>query len=221
MPAILFGSISTLADTSELQRQAFNEAFVTHGLDWRWERDQYVAMLEGNGGAARIAAYAEVRGETVDAAAVHETKSTIFQERLGASPVAPRDGVLDTIRGAKQAGMRLGVVTTTSPANLSALFGALAPGLDADDFDVVVSAGDVEEPEPDPAAYRYALQRLGEDAAACVAIEDNVGGASAAAAAGVTCVAFPNENTALHHFPTAERVERLDLHDLQRRIETG
>jgi hypothetical protein len=34
MSAILFGSISTLADTSELQRRAFNEAFSAHGLDW-------------------------------------------------------------------------------------------------------------------------------------------------------------------------------------------
>ena len=38
MSAILFGSISTLADTSELQRRAFNEAFEAHGLDWNWSR---------------------------------------------------------------------------------------------------------------------------------------------------------------------------------------
>ena len=36
MSAILFGSISTIADTSELQRQAFNQAFKAHGLDWDW-----------------------------------------------------------------------------------------------------------------------------------------------------------------------------------------
>ena len=34
MATILFGSISTLADTSELQRQAFNDAFKAYGLDW-------------------------------------------------------------------------------------------------------------------------------------------------------------------------------------------
>jgi hypothetical protein len=36
---ILFGSISTVADTSELQREAFNAAFAEHGLDWRWDPD--------------------------------------------------------------------------------------------------------------------------------------------------------------------------------------
>ena len=40
MSAILFGSISTLADTSEMQRAAFNEAFRAHGLDWSWSREE-------------------------------------------------------------------------------------------------------------------------------------------------------------------------------------
>ena len=38
MSAILFGSISTLSDTSEMQRDAFNAAFADAGLDWRGSR---------------------------------------------------------------------------------------------------------------------------------------------------------------------------------------
>ena len=38
MTAILFGSISTLADTSEIQRDSFNQAFAEHGLDWTWDQ---------------------------------------------------------------------------------------------------------------------------------------------------------------------------------------
>ena len=65
MPALLFGSISTLADTSEEQRAAFNEAFARHGVDWRWERDEYRQLLTSNGGAARIAEFAQAaRPET-------------------------------------------------------------------------------------------------------------------------------------------------------------
>ena len=90
MSAILFGSISTLADTSELQREAFNRAFAEHGLNWRWDLDDYRTMLEKSGGADRIAAYAEERGDTVDAAAVHATKSKLFQESLASASVAPR-----------------------------------------------------------------------------------------------------------------------------------
>ncbi|MFT7179418.1 MAG: phosphoglycolate phosphatase-like HAD superfamily hydrolase, partial [Oceanospirillaceae bacterium] len=37
--AILFGSIGTLVETSELQRRAFNQAFSEAGLDWNWSEE--------------------------------------------------------------------------------------------------------------------------------------------------------------------------------------
>ena len=77
MIAILFGSISTLADTSEIQRDSFNQAFVEHGLDWTWDQQEYAGLLGSNGGRDRVAAYAADRGEEVDAEAVHATKSRI------------------------------------------------------------------------------------------------------------------------------------------------
>ncbi len=49
MPAVLFGSISTIVDTSELQREAFNQAFKAHGRKWTWKRDTYQAMLDSSG----------------------------------------------------------------------------------------------------------------------------------------------------------------------------
>ena len=152
MPALLFGSISTVADTSELQRQAFNDAFRAHGLAWRWDRDDYRATLDTSGGQARIAAHAAARGETVDAKAVHETKSKIFQESLATSHLSPRPGVVETLRAAKAAGLKVGLVTTTARENVAALIEALAPDLAGDDFDVIVDVTSVDEPMPDPAA---------------------------------------------------------------------
>ena len=58
----------------------------------------------------------------------------------------------------------------------------------------------VDEPKPSPAAYRFALDKLGVQPDECVAVEDNVGGAKSADDAGITCVAFPNENTVEHDF---------------------
>jgi len=216
MSAILFGSISTVADTSELQRQAFNEAFEAHGLGWRWDRDDYRAMLSVSGGQARIAEYAHSLGQTVDDKAVHETKSTMFQENLATSQLSPRAGVVESIQGAKSNGWKVALVTTTSRDNISALLGALAPDVQAQDFDVIVDATSVEQPKPDKAAYSLALQTLSEAPGDCVAIEDNVGGLRAAVAAGLACVAFPNENTAGLDFDGAERrVDRLDVDELQ------
>ncbi|MEQ3554412.1 HAD-IA family hydrolase [Pseudonocardia nematodicida] len=211
MSAILFGSISTLADTSELQRDAFNRAFEKHGLDWHWDRDTYLGMLESSGGADRIATQAERTGEDVDAAAVHATKSELFRQSLPGAGIGPRPGVLETIRAAKTDGVRLALVTTTSRDNVDALLTALAPDLDRDDFALVVDTSVVDTPKPDPAAYRYALDALGESPDACVAVEDNLGGVAAAVGAALRVVAFPNANTAGHDFAAAtERVDRLD-----------
>lgn len=215
MTAILMGSISTLADTSELQRRAFNDAFAQHGLDWSWDQGDYASMLATSGGQRRIAEQASQRGQDVDAAAVHATKSLLFQQALAATPPPARPGVVETIAAARQAGVRVGLVTTTSPENVEALVGAL-DGVDRSDFDVVVDSSVVSEPKPDPAAYAYALRELGEDATSCVAVEDNVDGVGAAVAAGVACVAFPNVNTTSHSFDAAvERVDSLDLADLR------
>jgi HAD superfamily hydrolase (TIGR01509 family) len=216
MSALLFGSISTVADTSELQRRAFNEAFAEHGLDWSWDQDDYSAMLGTSGGSDRVQAYAEARGEDVDAAAVHATKSEIFQTLLTTEQVSARPGVVETIEAAHRDGMKVGLVTTTSPGNVAALSAALSGSVDISGFDVVVDSTTVEQPKPDAAAYAYALRSLGESAADCVAVEDNVGGVISASSAGVAVVAFPNENTAGHAFEQAAgRVERLDLTELR------
>ncbi len=215
MSAILFGSISTLVDTSELQRRAFNESFEAHDLDWTWSQPDYVAMLESNGGAQRIADYAEARGDDVDAEAVHATKSQIFQELLETSGLKARPGVIATVNEAKRRDIKLGFVTTTSPENISALLDTLSPDIDADTFDVIVDRDSVDTPKPDAAAYLFALKQLGEDADTAVAIEDNVGGVSAASAAGIRCIAFPNENTVDGDFGDAEdTVESLDAEQL-------
>lgn len=203
MSAILFGSIGTLADTSELQRQAFNDAFVSCGLDWRWARDEYRAMLNSNGGASRIASYAAARGVVVDARAVHATKSEIFQGLLAVSSVPPRPGVLATISEAKHREFQLGFVTTTSQANVDALLSALHPHIDAGTFDLIVHGDSVTSPKPSPAAYEFALEKLGAKPKNVVAIEDNAPGIRAAVAAGLKCIAFPNANTVDGDFSSA------------------
>lgn len=216
MPAVLFGSISTIADTSELQRQAFNQAFRMHGLDWDWDRDGYRAMLATSGGQSRVSAYAQARGQEVDAPAVHRTKSEVFRTSLRESSLTARPGVLETIKAAKANGYKVGFVTTTSAENVASLFAALSPHTQPSDFDVVVDASAVDQPKPDGAAYTYALDTLGEEAGDCIAVEDNVGGVEAATAAGVACVAMPNANTVGHDFGAARVVsDRLSFEQLR------
>jgi HAD superfamily hydrolase (TIGR01509 family) len=208
MPAVLFGSIGTLADTSELQRDAFNRAFAAAGLDWHWDQEDYAHLLQDSGGEQRIAAYAGTVGDAVDAAAVHRAKSEFFQESLTPDAVNPRAGVVETIEECRRDGYQVALVTTTSRENLEALGKALRPHLDLAAFDLLVDRSEVEHTKPEPDAYRYALQQLGAESDRSVAIEDNVGGVASAVSAGLTCVAFPGENNAAHDFDQADR--RLD-----------
>ena len=216
MPAVLFGSISTIVDTSELQREAFNQAFKAHGRKWTWKRDTYQAMLDSSGGEKRIDNYARYKGQKVDAKAIHQTKSEIFRTLLSEASLSPRAGVAETIQAAKSAGFKVGFVSSTSAENVAALLSAVSAQIDAGDFDVIVDASKVSPPKPNPAVYEFALSALGEDAKDCVAIEDNVEGVSAAQAAGVRCVAMPNENTAGHDFGSARlRVEKPSFDELR------
>jgi HAD superfamily hydrolase (TIGR01509 family) len=217
MSAILFGSIGTIADTSELQRQAFNQAFKAHGLNWCWHRAEYLTMLEKSGGQKRIADYAGSTGQTVDARAIHRSKSEFFQKSLGESQVPPLLGVVETIQNAKTKGIRLALVTTTAQENVSLLFKALHRSIQATDFNLIVDASIIKSPKPDKAAFTFALERLGEKSDDCIAIEDNLDGVEAAIAADLACVAFPGENTAHHNFRKARhRVDRLDFDMLQK-----
>lgn len=221
MSAILFGSVSTVIDTSELQRSAFNQAFADHGLDWHWDRADYASLLAQSGGRDRITTFAKERGEEVDAAAIHATKSALFQKALASAGLPARPGVVDTIRQAKEAGLKVGFVTSTSAENVSALLSALASELGTDEFDVVTDTSSVDAVKPDPAAYLHALSELGVDAGDCIAVEDNLDGVSAAQAAGIVTVAFPNGNTSGHDFSSARAsVDHVDLKNLQSLLTT-
>jgi HAD superfamily hydrolase (TIGR01509 family) len=216
MPAVLFGSIGTVAETSELQRKAFNDAFERHGLDWNWSQDDYKKLLEQSGGEHRIAEFAEARGEEVDAAAVYATKSELYQEALASAGTVIRDGAAQTVADARKGGFKVALVTTTSRQNVEALGAAVRPEINFAEFDLVVDKSDVAAPKPDAAAYEYALAQLGEDAADCVAVENNLDGVRAAKAAGIAVVAYPGEDNADHDFAAADgRVEELSFDRLR------
>lgn len=219
--AILFGSISTVADTSELQRKAFNQAFSQHGLDWNWPQKEYRKMLASSGGRQRIADYAQSHAQTVDAAAIHQTKTNLFQKFLSEETISPRPGVAHTIEQAKTDGMQIALVTTTSKENVSAMLSALSKSISDSSFDLVVDASKVSQPKPAKDAYCYAIEQLKQSASSCIAIEDNVDGITAAIAANLTCLAFPNQNTADHDLSTAHLKidERLNFAPIKAQME--
>jgi beta-phosphoglucomutase-like phosphatase (HAD superfamily) len=96
------------------------------------------------------------------------------------------------------------------------MIAALHPKMDASVFDLIVNSSQVKTPKPAPDAYYLALQKLGQMPEDCVAIENNLDGLKAARAAGIPCVAFPDENTAHHKFEGANLlVSHLDFNQLK------
>lgn len=202
MTAILFGSIGTIVDTSELQRKSFNQAFAEHGLSWFWDQDEYRAMLSTSGGTSRISAYAQSCGEKVDSDRIHASKSKLFQKEMKSADFTSRPGVVETILRARNAGVKVGLITTTSYDNVALMIAAVTD-VDLSDFDLVLSHADVVQPKPDSDVYSEAAKRLDLSPSKCVAIEDNVDGVTSAVTAGLVCIAFPNQNTQLHDFSDA------------------
>ena len=183
--ALIFDVDGTLAETEELHRQAFNEAFARSGMDWHWGRTIYKELLLTAGGKERIRAFDSMRkspqpledGEISD---IHRIKTACFADLLASEGCPLRPGVTDLISAAMRRGQRLAIATTTSRDNISALMSAALGKGWSDLFEVIVAGDEVARKKPAPDVYLAALSGLGLCGPECLAIEDSANGLIAA-----------------------------------------
>lgn len=188
--ALLFDVDGTLAETEELHRQAFNHAFIRHGLDWHWDRAVYKELLRVTGGKERIRAYHDRQRialplSDADIAALHRIKTAHYAELIETGCCPLRPGVTDLLMEAKARGQRLAIATTTSHGNIDALLSRALGGRWAADFDTVVAGDDVRHKKPAPDVYLEVLARLRLGGSDCLAIEDSANGLIAASRANI------------------------------------
>lgn len=197
--ALIFDVDGTIADTEETHRQAFNAAFLEHGLAWDWSRREYAELLRTSGGKERLEAYIASLGLKAQEKArllgmvqlIHASKTRIYGELIADGRAPLRPGVARLIGEARAAGLRLGIASTTTSANISALIGAQF-GADAWNWFEAMACGDVvENKKPAPDIYARALGMLRLPAQDCVAFEDSVNGLRSARAAGLYTVVTP------------------------------
>jgi HAD superfamily hydrolase (TIGR01509 family) len=188
--ALIFDVDGTLAETEELHRQAFNHAFVHHGLDWHWDRAIYQDLLRVTGGKERIRAYHARLGiapplPDQNIAALHRVKTAHYAGLIETGCCPLRPGVAELLTAARVRGQRLAIATTTSHGNIDALLSRALGTSWAADFDAIVAGDDVLPKKPAPDVYLETLARLKLDASECVAIEDSANGLIAAARASI------------------------------------
>ncbi|MBL8324601.1 MAG: HAD-IA family hydrolase [Rubrivivax sp.] len=192
--ALLWDVDGTLAESErDGHRVAFNDAFASMGLPWSWSIGHYGQLLRITGGRERLLADMAGRPEAPALAGerealareLHRRKNARYAELVQAGAIALRDGVRELIEEAAAAGVRQGIVSTTSRSNAQALLARHFGPHAACPFDVMVCGEDVGAKKPDPEAYLLALRQLRLEAPAVVAIEDSPGGVAAAVGAGV------------------------------------
>lgn len=205
---LLFGSIGTLVETSDLQRRAYNQAMREAGLSWHWDEAIYRELLTQSGGLDRLSMLARATGRDLDAATltrIHARKTELACAEVATRKPAPRPGVAASMALAGERGWRRGFVTSTERANIDAIL-ALGGAIAADQFDVVIGRRDVVHGKPHPEAFHTALERLGADAGLAVAIEDTATSVMAAVRAGIVTVAVPGANAQDQDFWQADLV---------------
>ena len=212
LKGLIFDVDGTLADNERNgHRVAFNRAFGEAGLDWDWDVPTYDILLEVFGGKERIhyfikrfrPVFAAPAGLDAFVRDLHRRKTRHYVDLLKSGAIPLRPGVARLLKEAHAAGLKLAVASTTTPENVAALLSATMGEQSVAWFDVIAAGDVVPNKKPAPDIFRYALDRLGLDAAECLAVEDSESGLASARGAGLTTVITVNAATRQQNFSGA------------------
>lgn len=215
LQALLFDVDGTLSDTErDGHRIAFNMAFEEAGLDWDWTESLYGELLAVTGGKERIRFYLEKfntafqKPDDYDQFVkdLHAAKTKFYTQLMGEGKIPLRTGVERLINEARETGMRMAVVTTTTPENVTALLtNTLGP--DSESWFEVIAAGDiVPAKKPAPDIYDWALEQMNLKPEQAIAFEDSYNGILSSAGANLRTIVTINEYTKNDDFSQAELV---------------
>ncbi|WP_417685815.1 HAD-IA family hydrolase [Roseibium sp.] len=205
--ALVFDVDGTIAETEELHRIAFNQAFEEAGLPWEWSPGVYADLLKVTGGRERIQAYsASTRSGAIDASALHARKTKIYNEQVASGMLTLRPGIAEIIAKGLSHGCQLAIATTTSRPNVDALFDMTLGSDVLKQFRSIRTGEDVAAKKPDPEVYLKVVEDLGLSPQDCLAFEDSANGVAAARRAGLMCIASPATYTRRDNLSEANRI---------------
>lgn len=198
--AILFDVGGTIAESEEIHRVSFNEAFKEFGLNWYWDEAIYRELVFIGGGKERIKHYItrawpemlKQKNLTKYIESVHKIKGQIYEEFLNDSQLKARPGIIRLLKELKNEKIRLAIVSDTTEENLINLF---KKGLGINPiewFEILAHGGCTIQKKPSPDIYLWTLERLKLPPELCLAIEDAPRGVDSAIDAGLKVLVTPS-----------------------------
>jgi HAD superfamily hydrolase (TIGR01509 family) len=190
--ALLLDFDGLLYDTESSAYDTWEQLYAEHGqhLSLRTWVGEVIGRPPGGSRFDPLVELERLTGERLDRDAVLAERDARRQAMLPHHLMPGADALL---AGAREAGLETAIVTSNSLVNVKA---HLARAGSTHRFDAVVCAdGDPVRGKPAPTLYLEALERLGLHAGEAIAIEDSPNGVAAAQAAGLYCIAVPNQIT--------------------------
>ena len=198
-PGVLFDLDGVLTPTAEVHMRAwqkvFDEVFARWGIDQAYTDADYFAYVDGKKRYDGVASLLHSRnveipwGEVTDSpdaetvCGVGNRKNDAFISVLRSEGIAPYPGSLALLESLREAGVPMGVVSSSKnagevldTAGIRDFFTAVVDGL--------VAERDHLASKPAPDMFLEGARMLGVDPAEAVAVEDAVSGVASAAAAG-------------------------------------
>jgi HAD superfamily hydrolase (TIGR01509 family) len=200
--AIFFDQDGVIIDTErDGHRVAFNETFKHYGYDFEWDVDYYHELLQVAGGKERMKHHLHTKGFGVEVKPededelikeMHKYKTQTFIELIESGKLPLRPGVKRFMQEGMDAGLILGVCTTSNVKSAQAVAYNILKDIK---FEFVLAGDMVKVKKPDPEIYNMALERTGLKPNEVVVIEDSRNGVLAAKAARLYIVATTNVYT--------------------------
>lgn len=216
--ALFIGSIGVMAETSDIQRRAYNQALKEAGLDWEWDKETYRELLTDSGGVKRLSRLNQEKEANLsdeEIKKIHARKTELACQEIVNNKTSLRPGVAETIAKALEQGIKVALVTSTYQENIDAIAEAAGDELRLDKFAAVMTRDDAENNKPAPDVYLAALKRLSVDSSEVIAIEDSQPSLHAAKQAGIYTVVTPGKFTNQQDFSEAdEQLESLEGFEL-------
>ncbi|MFQ5622850.1 MAG: HAD hydrolase-like protein [Paracoccaceae bacterium] len=209
LSALIFNAEGALAETEDVHRAAYNEAFREFGFSWVWSRSDHIGLRHVEDGAERIRTYARTTHPVFWAAfrdsgvfaRIFRRKAALYSGMLADGAVALRPGVSRLIGEAMSEGIALAAVTPGTRADFRRLLTGQLGGDAAGWIGTVISSEDESSRGANP--YAAALEELGVAADAAIAFESSAHGTRRAAEAGLGVVATPGIYTSSERFDDA------------------